>query len=298
MNKIIATTLVLTTITLGLQTAFADTDKKAPPPSAAQQQAQIEQTWLGVSLNNVPEVLSRQLGDVIPGRQGVMVGSVSADSPAQKAGIQPFDIILNYGNQDIYSVEQLVSLVAADTAGKEVTMGVVRNGKKQDIRVTLGTHKLPTAQMDRSGFPMFGFNHQPNIPGFRMPGFRMPEFKMPALPDPSDKTHVMQQFESFQVKTLSDGRYHAEVEYQESGEERKKFVFEGKYDEVIEQIKNNKELPESKKNSLLNALKNNPNWIIPDDFMNFPSMPMMRSMPMFDPNFDNAPSWFRNGNRL
>jgi membrane-associated protease RseP (regulator of RpoE activity) len=279
----------LATLTVSLQNVYADTVKTAQAPAITQQNAQTQRTWLGVALSNVPEVLSRQLGNVIPERQGVMVQSVSPSSPAQKAGIQPFDIILSYGDQQIYSVEQLVSLVASDVADKDVTLGVVRNGTKEDIKVTLGTRSLPTAPMVRPRHPMFGFNRQPMMP--RLPRV-MPDFRMPPLSAPSEKTHVMQQFESIQVRTLDGDRYHAEVEYQENGGEKKQFVFEGKYDEVLEQIKNNKELPESKKNSLLNALKNNPAWLIPDDFMDFPPMPS------FDRYFDNTPSWFRNGNRL
>jgi len=190
-------------------------------------------------------------------------------------------------------------LVASDTANKEVTLGVVRNSIKKDIKVTLISHSLSTVPMARH--PMFGFNQQPMMP--RFPGTMprtMPGFGMPSLPTPSDKTHIMQQFESIQIKKLDGDRYHAEVEYQENGGEKKQFIFEGKYDEVREQIKSNKDLPESKKNSLLNALKNNPDQLIPDGFTDFPEMPAMPPMPSFDRFFDKAPSWFGNGsgNRL
>jgi len=301
MKKMIATSLVLVTMTTGLQTAFADTGKTAQAPGTTQQQVQTQQTWLGVALSSIPKVLSRQLGEVIPERQGVMVQSVSPDSPAQKAGIQAFDILLNYGDQKLYSAEQLAGLVASDTANKEVTLGVVRNGIKQDIKVTLGTHRLSAVPMPRH--PMFGFNRQPMMPSFprslpRTMPRAMPDFAMPSQPAPSGKTHVMQQFESIKIKTMDGDRYHAEVEYQENGGEKKQFIFEGKYDEVREQIKSNKDLPESKKNSLLNALKNNPDQLIPDGFTDFPAMPAMPPMPSFDRFFDKTPSWFGNGNRL
>jgi len=293
MKKIIATSFVLATMTTGLQSAYADMDKKAQVPDTTQQQIQDQRTWLGVALSSVPEVLSRQLGEVIPARQGVMVQSVSPDSPAQKAGIQAFDILLNYGDQKLYSAEQLTNLVATDTANKEVTLGVVRNGIKKDINVTLGSHSISTVPMTRH--PMFGFNHQPMMPAFPR---TMPDFRMPSLPTPSDKTHIMQQFESIQIKKLGGDRYHAEVEYQENDGEKKQFTFEGKYNEVREQIKSNIDLPENKKNSLLNALKNNPDQLIPDGFTDFPAMPTMPPMPSFDRLFDKSPSWFENGNRL
>ncbi len=303
MNKIIATSLALTTMTLmtaGLQNAYADTDKTAQVPNISQQQPQAQQPWLGVALSPVPEVLSRQLEGIIPARQGVMVQSVSPDSPAQKAGILAFDIILNYGDQKLYSIEQLVSLVASDAANNEVTLGVIRNSAKKDIKVTLGSRVLPTPS--RARHPMFNFYNQPIHP--MMPAFpnTMPGFKMPSSPDTSEKAHIMQQFESIKVQKLNDDRYRAEVEYQENtGEEsgeKKKFAFEGKYNEIREQIKNNKDLPESKKNSLLNALKNNPDWLIPDNFMDFPTMPKMPAMPSFENYLDNIPQGYRNKKTL
>jgi len=301
MKKVIVTLLVLVTITTGLQIAFADTGKTAQSLGTTQQQVQAQRIWLGVALSSVPEVLSRQLGNVIPEKQGVMVQSVSPNSPAQKAGIQAFDVLLNYGDQKLYSAEQLAGLVSSDSANKEVTLGVVRNGIKKDIKVTLGSHSLSAAPMARH--PMFGFNRQPMMPSFprslpRTIPRTMPDFGMPLQPAPSGKTHVMQQFESIKIKTMDGDRYHAEVEYRENGGEKKQFTFEGKYDEVREQIKSNKDLPESKKNSLLNALKNNPDQLIPDGFMDFPKMPSMPPMPSFDRFFDKTPSWFGNENRL
>ena len=84
------------------------------------------------------------------------------------------------------------------------------------------------------------------------------------------------------------------LSFQENGSEKKKFTFEGKSDEIRKQISEEKGLPESKKNSLLNALKNNPDQLIPDGFMNFPAMPAFPVMP----SFDQQPSWFRNGSKL
>ncbi len=67
----------------------------------------------------------------------------------------------------------------------------------------------------------------------------------------------MQQFESININKTGDGKVKAEVTYENSGD-KKEFSFEGRDDEVRKQIKDTQELPEAKKNSLLNALQNKP----------------------------------------
>jgi len=110
----------------------------------------------------------------------------------------------------------------------------------------------------------------------------------------------MQQFESISINKTGDGKVRAEVTFDNNGD-KKEFTFEGKYDEVRKQIQETKELPEDKKNSLLNALKNNPKQLIPNDFIKgFQQMPAFNSF-FNDPFFNRqpqAPAWFKNGNRL
>ena len=289
MKKLIITSIALVTMSFGFHNTYAKTNKSVPTPNNSQQQVETQIAWLGVMLGSVPEALSRQLVDIIPNRQGVMVQSVLPDSPAQKAGIKAFDIILSYDEDKIFSIEQLNKLVVSDEVDNKVIITLVSNGIKKDVTVMLGSRSLNTAPTTR--YP-FAYNHQhitPNFPGFML------GLKMPSPPESSETSNVMQQFESIRIQTLSDDQYRAEVDYQEYGKEKKQFVFEGKYDEVIQQITSNKELPESKKNSLLNALKNNPNWLIPDNFFDFLQIP---PMPSFYRYFESDPSRFRSDETL
>ena len=310
MRKILATSLVLATLTGAVQTAMANTGANTTPKLAVPAQAQAQKTWLGVSLAPVPGVLSKQLGSLIPENQGVMVRSVVPDSPAAGAGLQDYDILLNFNDQQLYSAQQLAGLVASAKPDSEVTLAIVRDGKKQELKVKLGSRATASGvPAHRGGHPMFGgMNRAPlmpqGAPNFWSRPFFRPDFNQPLFPQPpmapksSGQANVMQQFESISINTLSDGRYHAEVEFQENGGDKKKFAFEGKYDEIRKQISEEKGLPESKKNSLLNALKNNPDQLIPDGFMNLPAMPAFPAMPSFDPYFGQQPSWFRNGSKL
>lgn len=325
---------------LAMPNAFANAEAgevKKVAPSSVQNQA--KKTWLGVSLSAVPEILFTQLGNVIPKNQGVMIQSVSPNSPAAKAGLQAYDILLGYNDQQLYSDQQLSKLVASSKAKTEITLAIVRNATKQDIKVKLGskavalsaqTSRHPVLGFDlqtgnpqdaRNRHPVLGFNLQPNTPQaqdyysrrFGMPNFSgQPFFAPPPMmmqpqqhsqklmpSQPIGQGNVMQQFSSLQIKSLDGERYHAEVEYQINDGEKKKFSFEGKQDEIRKQIKDHKELPESKKSSLLNALSNNnlPQGI-PGGFMNYPQMPAFPSMPTFGGGANNAPTWFGNKEQL
>ena len=320
MKKIVATSLMLATLSVAVQNALADTNSTDPNTTSSTAtavkapQVQAKKAWLGVVLAPVPDVVATQLSDIVPENQGVMVQAVSPNSPAAKAGLQAYDIILGFNNgkdtQQIYSAKQLAGLIASSKPKDEIGLNLVRKGKKQDIKVSLGGINVNNP-MHPPRAPMFGgINNgafgshpfmRPNNPGFRAPLFPQPmRPQQPVMPKALGKANVMQQFESISINKTGDGKVHAEVTIDDNGN-KKEFTFDGKYDEVRKQIQETKELPEDKKNSLLNALQDNPNQLIPNGFMNFPQMPGFPAMPSFG-NFYNqqpqAPSWFRNSPRL
>ena len=288
MKNILLSTLTLAALATGIQTALANNESNTLQKTAVSS-IQNQKTWLGVSLAPVPKVLSKQLGNLIPENQGVMVQSVSPNSPASKAGIQPYDVLLRFNDQKLYSAQQLAGLVSANKKGSEIALNIVRKGKSEDLKVTLESHTVAASPLTRN--PFLGFNQQP-FPHPRMP-------MLPPMGATSGTTsNVMQQFESFSINQTGDGNVRAEVSFENNGD-KKEFTFEGSYDEVRKQIKDTKELPEDKKNGLLNALQNKPNQLIPDDF--FKGFGQMPNIPSFNGFFNHqpqAPSWFSNGSKL
>ena len=55
--------------------------------------------------------MQSQLAGLLPKGQGILIDRVAKDSPAAKAGLQPYDVLLSYGNQKLHSPEQLVEMV-------------------------------------------------------------------------------------------------------------------------------------------------------------------------------------------
>ncbi len=93
----------------------------------------IKDGWLGVTANNLSfeELDSRQL------EYGVSVVNVTADSPADKVGIETQDIIVELNNKPVYSVNRLQWIVRHSKAGDDVRLKYYRDGHVKTVDVTL-----------------------------------------------------------------------------------------------------------------------------------------------------------------
>ncbi len=70
--------------------------------------------------------------------RGVFVDQVEEGTPADKGGLEPGDVIIEFDNTKITNVPQFRSLVASKRAGDEVSAVVIRDGKEKKLRFTLG----------------------------------------------------------------------------------------------------------------------------------------------------------------
>jgi membrane-associated protease RseP (regulator of RpoE activity) len=87
--------------------------------------------WLGVQIAELPEVAKQQLGI----EHGLTVEDVMPESPAAKAEIKKFDILVRAGDTPLKEAGDLVKSVDA-SQGKELTITVVRGGKDRKVVVT------------------------------------------------------------------------------------------------------------------------------------------------------------------
>ena len=98
--------------------------------------------------------LFEQLGD---GIGGIVVGDVTADSAAAKAGVRAKDVITKLDGQAVDGPEALATAIGAMKPGETVTLTVVRpNAEPADISVTLGANP-DDASKGFLGLSMTGF---------------------------------------------------------------------------------------------------------------------------------------------
>ncbi|QDT52583.1 zinc metallopeptidase RseP [Caulifigura coniformis] len=87
---------------------------------------------IGVQVVEAPEVVLSQIGK--PESKAVVVQSVVEQSPAAKAGVQKFDLILKAAGEPVGSPGELTKVVK-DADGQEIDLELVRSGKALMVRV-------------------------------------------------------------------------------------------------------------------------------------------------------------------
>jgi serine protease Do len=101
-----------------------------------QQHGKVEHGRLGVSIQDVNQALADNFG--MKDSTGALVGSVSKDSAASKAGIEPGDVILKFDGKAITRSSDLPPMVARLKPGSTVSMELWHDGKTKDVNVTIG----------------------------------------------------------------------------------------------------------------------------------------------------------------
>lgn len=96
--------------------------------------------WLGVSIQNLTPELARQFD--IKDEKGVLVGDVVEGGPAEKAGLQRGDVIVEFEGKKIEDPNQLRNAVANTEPGKEAKLKIIRD--KKTIEKTITISELPS----------------------------------------------------------------------------------------------------------------------------------------------------------
>lgn len=96
---------------------------------------EVRRGLLGITGGNVDSGLAEAMGLEV--NQGAFVREVTADSAADEGGIKPGDIIIEVNGKSISSFNELRAKVGTLGAGAEVKLGLLRDGKRQDVTVVL-----------------------------------------------------------------------------------------------------------------------------------------------------------------
>lgn len=99
--------------------------------------------FLGVSIQDVTPALSSQFKLKQSG--GALVGDVTAKSPAEKAGLESGDVILEFNGKPVKDSRHLKLQVAATAPGTKVPVKIFRDGATKNIEVT--PRELPRTEV-------------------------------------------------------------------------------------------------------------------------------------------------------
>jgi len=95
---------------------------------------------LGVVIQEVNQQLADSFGLQKPA--GALVSSVEKNSPAEKAGVEPGDVILKFNGKEITRSAELPPLVSGMVPGSTTKLEVWRNGKSREVTINVGEMKI------------------------------------------------------------------------------------------------------------------------------------------------------------
>jgi len=218
----------------------AQEPKTRPAKETATKKARSDkQAYLGVAVESLQPVLARQLPE-LKGR-GVVVAHVVKDSPAQKANLQRYDVLVSYDNHQLYSPEQLVKLVQQDKPGRDVSLDLISSGKEKKVKVTLGEHQAAAPQAQ-----------QPTPTSSDRVPFKIMR--------PNESKAISESFDSMTLSRLDANRFKAENSFRDDKGKIEHKKFEGSRQEIHKAIEKQKDLPPAERDQLLRALDLKPRF--------------------------------------
>jgi S1-C subfamily serine protease len=102
---------------------------------------QASHAFIGIQPGDLTPEIASELG--VSATSGVVVLSVVANGPADKAGIQPGDVITAVDGQAVSDVEDFLATLRSDHPGQTVTVSFLRGKAKMDAKVVLANRPAP-----------------------------------------------------------------------------------------------------------------------------------------------------------
>jgi serine protease Do len=91
---------------------------------------------IAVAIGEVTKDVAESLG--LPNASGAMVSSVEPGGPADKAGVQPGDIIEKFAGRNVESATDLPRMVGETKPGTRTSLTIWRKGQLRELQVTVG----------------------------------------------------------------------------------------------------------------------------------------------------------------
>lgn len=91
--------------------------------------------WTGLNVQMIDEGIAKSLG--LKTKRGVIINDVKSDSPAEKAGLQVGDVILEVEGFKISTDQHLISLFQEFRVGQKIVFKILRENKTQTVKMYL-----------------------------------------------------------------------------------------------------------------------------------------------------------------
>jgi len=114
----------------------------------------VTRAYLGIVPQDVTPVMAKAFD--AKGQQGALVGDVSPNSPAERAGVERGDIILDVNGKPVTDSNQLRMSISMMQPDSTVTLKVLRNGSTREMTAKLGELQSTGEERAKTGGPNSG----------------------------------------------------------------------------------------------------------------------------------------------
>ena len=95
----------------------------------------VSRGFVGLILTDITPDLQRSLGLSVS--RGALVQDVSSDSPAERAGLKPYDVILAVDGRNVFTNDELIRDISGRQPGTIARLELLRDGRRQTSQVKL-----------------------------------------------------------------------------------------------------------------------------------------------------------------
>ncbi len=107
----------------------------------------VQKAYTGAEVEEIDEALAKEYG--INNLEGVFVNSIRRSGAADKAGLEPGDVVRRINNREVLSKASFDEIINAKSPGDEVTLQYVRNNRTYETSLTLENILGNTNILDR-----------------------------------------------------------------------------------------------------------------------------------------------------
>jgi S1-C subfamily serine protease len=108
-------------------------------------EGRVRRSWIGIAGQSIRLSRRRVQLSHLNGESAVLVTEVAPGGPAARAGLEPRDIIVQIGDTDVVSVDDLQRMLTDELIGRSTQVVVLRDGALRTLAVVPAEGSQPAA---------------------------------------------------------------------------------------------------------------------------------------------------------
>jgi serine protease Do len=101
-----------------------------------EEKGSVKRGFIGIAMTDIDSDSAKSLG--LKETEGALITQVMPKSPASAAGLQPYDLIIEFDGKKITSSKEMMKSVLVTPTGKKSSIKVLRDGKPRAFTIAVG----------------------------------------------------------------------------------------------------------------------------------------------------------------